>query len=58
MLEHDLLVADLDLQLGHELAAHVVAHAGERLVSCGGRDLFGHVHDYQSSRVVPSTIQQ
>ena len=44
VLEHDLLLADLDLQLRDELAADVVAHAGEGLVLRGRRDLFGHAH--------------
>ena len=44
VLEHDLLLADLDLQLRDELAANVVAHAGERLVPRTRRYLLGHLH--------------
>ena len=52
LLEHDLLVADLHLELRHQLAAHVVADAREGLVSSRRWNLFGHLHVGSSSVVV------
>ena len=59
VLEHDLLVADLDLQLRHQLAADVVAHAREGLVAGGGWNLFGHLHvGRPSALVIGVRVQQ
>ena len=43
-------VADLDLQLGHQLAADVVGHPGEGLVVDDVRDRLGQVHRSPSRR--------